>query len=99
MKYEKTKAQQARKNDGYKKGAKREAAKMSRRHGKKSGKQMLHEMPVAHLTAAKQRELLLELVESFREGFEFGTADDIYRGCVSTFEKYDVDVQPDSETH
>jgi hypothetical protein len=33
MKYEKSKAQQLRKDDGYKKGAKRQAAKMSRRHG------------------------------------------------------------------
>jgi hypothetical protein len=33
MKYEESQAQQRRKDDGYKKGAKRQAAKASRRHG------------------------------------------------------------------
>lgn len=58
---------------------------------KKSGKQMLHEMPVAHLTPAKQRELLLELVECFREAAEEDSSD-THRGCLSIFEKYEVDV-------
>jgi len=65
-----------------------------KKSSKKSGKQMLKELPINHLTPAKQRDLLLELVECFRDSFEHGSADDCYREAVSTFEKYDIDVQP-----
>jgi hypothetical protein len=66
-----------------------------KRSSRKSGKQMMKELPIAHLSPARQRGLLLELVECFREGFDHGTANDIYRDAVTAFEMYDVDVTPD----
>jgi hypothetical protein len=62
---------------------------------RKSGKQLMKELPIANLSPAQQRDLLLELVDCFRQGFAYGDTNDVYRDAVSTFEKYDIDVTPD----
>jgi len=66
---------------------------------KKSGKQMLKELPIAGLSPAMQKNLLLELIDCFRDGFEApARTNEVYIDCVATFDKYGVDVQPDSVT-
>jgi len=60
----------------------------------KSGNQLMHELPIAHLSTAQRRDLLIELIDCFREGYKFGTDKDVYLSCVSEFEKAGVDVTP-----
>lgn len=64
---------------------------------RKSGKQMLKELPIASLSPAKQKQLLLDLIDTFRQGIAHEDAGygDIYREAVIVFSAYDVDLLPD----
>jgi hypothetical protein len=60
---------------------------------RKSGKQMLKELPIAHLSPARRKALLLELIDVYLAAAEDDTPD-THRECMSVLEKFDVDVTP-----
>lgn len=60
---------------------------------RKSGNQILHELPITHLSDSKRRECLLELVECFIEAAEEDSSD-THRSCLAVLEKYEIDVSP-----
>lgn len=64
------------------------------KRSRKSGKQILKELPINHLSHARQRDLLLALIDEFRDGWLNGTASTMYVGAVQNFKSFDVDVQP-----
>ena len=48
---------------------------------------------IAHLSEAKRRECLLELIEVFMEAAEEDSSD-THRQCQAVLEKYEVEVEP-----